>query len=144
MLRPKNMNHYRREGTELSSLIEPTFALESQKTDRALYRQNGELVEGWREFKTYLGLKIWRISALCWHNFPIIKYKFPLNSVLCQLHNVHNILVKYRAHKHPTIFLNTADKSSGAGTSVSKFSFSKNSRGLKYRYFLWKLVWSFL
>ena len=32
------MNHYRREGTELSSLIEPTFALESQnKTDRALY-----------------------------------------------------------------------------------------------------------
>ena len=46
LLRPKNMNHYRREGTELSSLIEPTFALESQnKTDRALYRQNGELHE---------------------------------------------------------------------------------------------------
>ena len=30
------------------------------------------------------------------------------------------------------------------GARASKFSFSKNSRGLKYQYFLWKLVQSFL
>ena len=43
--RAKNMYHYRREGTLMSSLITLTFALQYKAGTRmtALYRQNGEL-----------------------------------------------------------------------------------------------------